>query len=50
MSQEAFEKLNKLERAQRYNDPIEWGFDVFGERTTEELEKAADEFAAKNKK
>jgi L-glyceraldehyde reductase len=50
LSQESFEKLNKLERNQRYNDPIEWGFDVFGERTQEELDKASEEFAAKNKK
>ncbi|KAI5788311.1 aldehyde reductase [Geopyxis carbonaria] len=49
ISAEAFEKLNKLDKAQRYNDPIEWGFDVFGGHSEEELVKAADEYAAKNK-
>lgn len=50
LTDEAFEKLNALEKNERYNDPIEWGFDVFEENSPVDIEKAAKEFAAKNKK
>lgn len=50
LTDEAFEKLNALEKNERYNDPIEWGFDVFEENSPVDIEKAVKEFAAKNKK
>ncbi|KAI5812157.1 putative aldehyde reductase I [Pyronema omphalodes] len=45
LSDEAFRKLNALDKNQRYNDPIEWGFDVFDEHQEEELRVAAMEYA-----
>jgi L-glyceraldehyde reductase len=32
LPQEAFDKLNALNSGRRYNDPVEWGRDVFGEQ------------------
>jgi len=45
---EAFRKLNALERGVRYNDPLNWGFDIFDEHTPEEVQQAMDEWVAKN--
>ena len=49
LNTEAVEKLNKLERHQRYNDPVNWGFDVFDEHTPEELQEGIKRYIAKNK-
>jgi L-glyceraldehyde reductase len=45
LSEEAFQKLNGLDKNQRYNDPIEWGFDVFDGHQEEELRVASMEYA-----
>jgi len=45
---EAFEKLNALEKGVRYNDPLEWGFDIFEEHTPEEVQAAKDGWVKSN--
>ncbi|KAI5849883.1 NADP-dependent oxidoreductase domain-containing protein [Tricharina praecox] len=45
LSEEAKKKLDSLDKNQRYNDPIEWGYDVFDLHKEEELVTASDEYA-----
>lgn len=39
LSQEAFEKINSLDRNHRYNFPARLGVNIFGEKTVEELKQ-----------
>lgn len=48
LSDEAYEKLNALDTNTRYNDPINWGVDIFDEHTEEEIQKAKEEWVAQN--
>ena len=48
LSDAAFEKLNALERGVRYNDPLNWGYDIFDEHTPEETQKAMDDWVKEN--
>jgi hypothetical protein len=36
--------LDSLDKNQRYNDPIEWGLDVFDLHTEEEVKAAVEGF------
>lgn len=44
----AMERLNKLERAKRFNFPIRWGYDIFDEYGTEEGKRIAQEAGPEN--
>ncbi|RDW71700.1 hypothetical protein BP5796_07734 [Coleophoma crateriformis] len=50
LPQDAFEKLNKLEKHCRYNFPARWGVDVFGEKGEESVKQSALDWAAAQKK
>jgi L-glyceraldehyde reductase len=45
----AMEKISKLERNNRYNFPARYGVDIFGDADPDFMEKAVDEFRAKQK-
>lgn len=46
---EEFEALNKLDRHYRFNFPVRWGVDIFGEVGQEEVERRAEEYAAQER-
>lgn len=48
LSDEAFAKLNALDKNQRYNDPVEWGFDMFEEHDEAYVKAAAQKWVAEN--
>lgn len=48
LSGEAFEKLQKLDRNERYNDPVEWGFDMFDEHDEAYVRAQAKKWVDKN--
>jgi hypothetical protein len=43
----AFKELNNLERHGRYNTPVQWGVDVFGELGQDYVDKYVAEEARK---
>lgn len=49
LPQDAFEKINSLDRNHRYNLPARLGVDIFGDAKPEVLEKAVAEFKKKNR-
>ncbi|KAJ3527039.1 hypothetical protein NM208_g10908 [Fusarium decemcellulare] len=48
LPQDAFEKLNGLERNKRYNWQTRWGFDIFQELGEDEVKKVARETGPEN--
>ncbi|KAK7747464.1 hypothetical protein SLS53_001719 [Cytospora paraplurivora] len=49
LPQDAFEKVNSLDRNHRYNLPARLGIDIFGDAKPGQLEKAVAEFKKKNR-
>lgn len=47
LSPEEIKFLDSLDEESRRNDPIEWGVDIFGTATPEEIKKRVDEAAKK---
>ncbi|RPA90889.1 Aldo/keto reductase [Choiromyces venosus 120613-1] len=45
---ESFKKLEALDRNQRYNDPVEWGYDVFDEHDEAYVKEAAKKWVEEN--
>ncbi|KAI1858410.1 hypothetical protein JX265_004970 [Neoarthrinium moseri] len=50
LPQEAFQKINALDRAHRYNFPIRLGVDIFGESSPEALRKGVEDWKAAQRK
>ncbi|KAL7275291.1 hypothetical protein RUND412_001772 [Rhizina undulata] len=48
LSDDAFEKLGALDRNQRYNDPVEWGFDMFEEHDEAFIKAASKKWVDEN--
>lgn len=48
LSDEAFEKLQKLDRNKRYNDPVEWDFDMFDEHDAAYVNAASKQWIKEN--
>jgi L-glyceraldehyde reductase len=42
-------KLDSLDKNQRYNDPLEWGVDVFDIHTEAEVKEAVEGYAKSQK-
>ncbi|RAL12491.1 alcohol dehydrogenase [Aspergillus homomorphus CBS 101889] len=49
LPEEAFGRLNALERGKRFNFPARWGYDIFGEVGEEAVRRAAVDAAEENK-
>lgn len=49
LPQDAFEKVNSLDRNHRYNLPARLGVDIFGDAKPGQLEAAVAEFKKKNR-
>lgn len=49
LPQDAFEKINSLDRNHRYNLPARLGVDIFGDAKPGVLEKAVADFKKKNR-
>lgn len=49
LSPEVFAQLNSLERHKRFNAPLRWGYDIFGEAGEEKVKQIAREAAEENK-
>jgi hypothetical protein len=44
-----FERMGSLDRKIRYNFPVRYGVDIFGDATSGVMEKAVEEFRTKQK-
>lgn len=49
LPEEAFDKLNKLEKHHRYNFPARWGVDIYDEVGDESAKTSAKKWAAGQK-
>lgn len=50
LPKEAFDKVTSVDKNHRYNMPARLGVDIFGDAKPGQLEKAVEEFRAKNRK